>query len=57
MRRWYVIDFGSFARRLADDARDAVRRFCEEGIPYDPRDVQRVIVESTREVVPEELWR
>lgn len=58
MRRWYVIHYGgSRARRLAADAREAVRIFCEVGVPYDPSDITGVTVEGTREQVPPELWR
>jgi hypothetical protein len=58
LRRWYVIDWGSSSgpsRRLAEDVRDAVRKWLAGGA-YQLDWVERVTVESTGEVVPRELW-
>lgn len=57
MKRWYVIDYGySSWRRLAENAREAVDRFLE-GSLFTRDEVRHVAVETTGEVVPEDLWR
>lgn len=59
-QRWYrVVMHGaheSYVRRLSADARDAVRE-ATDGTGWARHHVGRVIVQTTGEVVPEELWK